>query len=395
MTAIEDVPRIGVIRTRGRGRAFLGWLVVAALVVAVALIAGNVVATSPAARGGLDPEGANGPGALALAEILRDQGVDVDVVRSRADAHAALRDDSILALSDPYALSDEAVGELLEPSHSTVFLSTSTRLLRLLEMGTATSAMTNTADATACGLTELSEVGEIRPGRLFTPAEGVTGCFSDSSGNAALLVDDRGGMRTAMIDGTGLFSNEFLAEDGNAALGIALLGQTGHVVWYVPSFQDSDIEGTTPDTLATFTPEWVTPAILLVLLAGITVILWRGRRFGPLVAETLPVTVRASETMHGRARLTAKAADAAHAAAALREGTLRRLARRLGLHARSRTEEIADATADRLRIPRADVRGLLLGPLPDSDTDLVDTARRLSDLEAAVDAAAPHERNTP
>ena len=129
--------------------------------------------------------------------------------------------------------------------------------------------------------------------------------------------------------------------------------------------------------------------------AGIVAGIWRGRRFGPLVAENLPVTVRASETMHGRARLTARAADAAHAAAALREGAAGRLARRLGLSARADAGETADAAADRLRIPRTEVRELLTGALPTADAELVPYARRLSDLESAVDAAVAAERGRP
>ncbi len=47
---------------------------------------------------------------------------------------------------------------------------------------------------------------------------------------------------------------------------------------------------------------------------GIAAAFWRGRRFGPLVVENLPVTVRASETMLGRARLYEKSrAQAARA----------------------------------------------------------------------------------
>jgi hypothetical protein len=190
-----------------------------------------------------------------------------------------------------------------------------------------------------------------------------------------------------------LFSNEHLADDGNAALALALLGQTGHIVWYVPSFADTDIEAQTSDTLASLTPPWVTPAILLLLLAGIVAGVARGQRFGPLVTETLPVTVRASETMHGRARLTAKAGDAPHAAAALRDGSLRRLAKRLGMGARSTPVEVADAASDRLRIPRGSLHDLLAGALPQNDSELVDVSRRLAELETAVDAAVHVERN--
>jgi hypothetical protein len=247
----------------------------------------------------------------------------------------------------------------------------------------------------SCDLPELAEVGTIQPDRLFIPSDDVTGCFTDTEGHAALLVDDRGGTRTVLIEGSRLFGNGHLAQDGNAALGLALLGQTDHVVWYVPSFADGDLEPEDPPTLGELTPGWVTPALVLLCVSGIAAAIWRGRRFGPLVAENLPVTVRASETMHGRARLTAKAADAPHAAAAIRDGAARRMARRLGLNDRSTPTEVADAVADRLRVPRAAVQQLLAGAPPLADSQLIDMARRLADLEDAVDAAVRTERSTP
>jgi hypothetical protein len=383
------------VRERGRLRSILGWAAITALVIVFALFVGSISMSAPGPRGALDPESADESGALALAELLRDQGVDITITRSRAEAAAALDADTTLVMADPFALSDEAVEDLVAPADRTIILSSATRLLRILELGENAPA-TSDADLRAqCDLPELENVGDVHPDRFFTPAAGVTGCYLDDDGAAALLVDDSGDRRVALIEGSALLSNEHLAENGNAALGLALLGQGDDVVWYVPSFEDSDIEAQSTDTLATLTPPWVTPAILLLLLAGIVAGISRGRRFGPLVAETLPVTVRASETMHGRARLTAKAADAAHAAAALRDGSLRRLAARLGLTARSAPSEIADAASDRLRIPRGSLHQLLDGPLPAGDAELIDTARRLAELEAAVDTAVHVERNTP
>ncbi|MFY9714237.1 MAG: DUF4350 domain-containing protein [Microbacterium sp.] len=389
MTLVDDdaaLPSTAV-RTRGRLRRVAGWALVALLVIVVALVALQVSATAPNAHGGLDPEGRNDSGTLALAEILRDQGVEVSVFRTRAEARAAVDDDdTTLVMSNPYTLSDEATLELIEPADRVVFLSTGTHLLRLLEIGETSSGSAGPTEAD-CSVEEFAAVGSIRPDRLFEPADGVEGCFGNAGGSA-VLVDDRGDHRIAAVEGTKLFSNAYLAENGNAALALALLGQTERVVWYVPSFADSDLEGDAPQTLGTLTPGWVTPAILLLMIAGIAAAIWRGQRFGPLVAETLPVTVRASETMHGRARLTAKAADAPHAAEALREGSMRRLARRLGLTARAGVDEVADAAADRLRLPRGSLQELLGGPLPADDHGLIDLARRLSDLEASVEQSS-------
>ncbi|MDP3949824.1 DUF4350 domain-containing protein [Microbacterium sp.] len=393
--AAPDIAPSTAVRERGRLRSALWWVAIAALVIVFALFVGSITTSAPGARGALDPESADESGALALAELLRDQGIEITVTRTRAEATVALDADSTLVMADPFALSDQAVEDLVAPADRTVILSSASRLLRILDLGENAPAAFDADVSAQCDLPELANVGTVRPDRFFTPAAGVTGCYTDADGAAGLLVDDSGDRRVALIQGSALFSNEHLADNGNAALGLALLGQGDHVVWYVPSFEDSDIEAQSTDTLATLTPPWVTPAILLLLLAGVVAGISRGQRFGPLVAETLPVTVRASETMHGRARLTAKAADAAHAAEALRDGSLRRLAARLGLTTRSTPSEIADAASDRLRIPRGSLHQLLAGALPANDSELIDSARRLAELEAAVDAAVHVERNTP
>lgn len=386
MTSTEQsgVPATAERRPR-RTKSIVGWLILVVLVVLVVFVAIRVSAAPPGEHGALDPEGRDDSGALALAEILRDQGVEVDIHRSRAEARAAVDEGTTLVMANPYTLTDGALETLMEPADRVVFLSTSSHLLSALRIG-ENAPGTRAAVTAGCDVPEFAEVGTIRADRLFAPAAEVEGCFGDADG-AAVLIDDRGGDRVAVVEGTRLFSNAYLAENGNAALALALLGQTERVVWYVPSFSDSDIEGKSVDTLGSLTPPWVTPAILLLLLAGVAASIWRGQRFGPLVAETLPVTVRASETMHGRARLTARAADAAHAAEALRDGAQRRLARRLGLAVHAGADEVADAASDRLRIPRGTLQTLLAGPLPTDDAALVDLARRLDELEAAVETS--------
>jgi hypothetical protein len=166
----------------------------------------------------------------------------------------------------------------------------------------------------------------------------------------------------------------------------------------MPSIADSDLAAGDP-TLGELTPPWVSPVIVLLLVAGVAAAIWRGRRFGPLVAERLPVTVRAAETTEGRARLYAHARDAVHAADQLRIGALGRLGRMLGLGPSASAPEIADAAAARTGFDRGAVRGIRIDELPRTDADLVDLDRRLRSLEQAVHASVrPNderpERNT-
>ena len=376
-----------------RLRSLVGWAIVVVLVLGGVFVAIQVGVRMPDSRGALDPESVGDSGAMALAQVLEEQGVEVSVFRSRTEARAAVDENTTLVMANPYTLSDEGLTELIEPADRVVFLSSSTHLLALLDLG-ENATPDSSPVAAECAAPEFADVGTIRPDRLFAPDDGVEGCFGTDEAAAVLIDDAADGTTRIAVEGARLFSNAYLADDGNAALGLALLGQTDRVVWYVPSFDDTDIEGTTPDTLGSLTPGWVTPAILLLMIAGLAAALWRGQRFGPLVAETLPVTVRASETMHGRARLTAKAGDAAHAAEAIRDGSRRRLARRLGLAINAGPDEIADAAADRLRVPRGSLQELLAGPAPADDQSLIELARRLQELEDAVDASTIAIRRT-
>ncbi len=378
----------------GRGRRVLGWILVIALLLGVGLLSMRFLVTDPDLTGTLNPESPGPSGAKALAALVRDQGVDVEVTRSRFGAADALDSDTTLVLTDPYPLSDEAAKTLIDSADRVVLLTSSARMLRLLGLGEDAPVESGTVDA-QCGIPEFARIGRIDAERMFTPASGVDGCFREPSGASAVLRADVDGRTITLVEGTHLLSNEALAENGNAALGLALLAQQDHLVWYVPSFADGDIAAGDGDTLGDLTPEWLSPVILLLLVAGIAAIVWRGRRFGPLVAESLPVTVRAAETMQGRARLTAKAADAAHAAAVIRTGTRTRLAARLALGPRASVPEIADAASDRLRIPRASLYDLLGGPPPQSDNELIELARRLAELETAIDDTVRTERNRP
>jgi hypothetical protein len=119
-------------------------------------------------------------------------------------------------------------------------------------------------------------------------------------------------------------------------------------------------------------------------LAVLLIALWKGRRIGPLVAEELPVVVRASETVEGRGRLYRSRRARDRAAQALRAATLQRLLPRLGLSADTSAPAVVIAAAQRSRFHAESVRHILFGPSPASDADLVQLARTLDDIERQV-----------
>jgi len=379
-----------------RRRALGGWAIIVVVLVGVGLV-GVVIAGLGQWRthGPLDPESAGPDGTRALAEILRDRGVGVSVVRDRATAERrAAEPGTTLVLPDDPTLSDDAFSRLAAAADDVVVPDPHARGIRLLFPGARPAGVGPAAPvAPGCGLPEAERAGSIVPGAVFAPAGGAVACYPAEGGHA-LLVSDADGRRIAAIDGGALFDNAHLAENGNAALAIGLLGRTPSVVWFVPDLADSDL-APGDATLGDVTPPWVTPAIALLLVAVLAAALWRGRRFGPLVAESLPVSVRANETAEGRARLYARSRDAAHAAHALRAGTLARLRTRLGLGAAADAGAVASAAASRTGLPLPRVRALLVDEPPTDDRALLALAEGLDALESAADAASRPERNTP
>ncbi|WP_281534104.1 hypothetical protein [Cryobacterium breve] len=148
------------------------------------------------------------------------------------------------------------------------------------------------------------------------------------------------------------------------------------------------------------TPGWVTPTILLLAVVFLAAAVWQGRRLGPLVAENLPVTVRASETMEGRARLYARGNARLRALDSLRVATVQRLAARVGLSRLASLDDVVLAVSALTGRAPAEVRFVLVDGVPATDRDLVAQSDRLQDLERAVIAAsglpaAPQASATP
>ena len=127
-------------------------------------------------------------------------------------------------------------------------------------------------------------------------------------------------------------TNGGLLQEGNAALAMNLAGDRQRVIWYAPQQVEGEIRLQGIE-LTDLIPDAVTWIVLQLCLVVLLLALWQGRRVGPLVAEDLPVVVRASETVEGRGRLYRSRRARDRAAEALRTATLQRLLPRLGLAA--------------------------------------------------------------
>ena len=335
-------------------------------------------------RDRLDPESVGPGGTAALVAILREQGIAVTVTRDRAETLRLLgAAPTTLVLADSPILGDDALREILEAATDIVLVDPRARGVELLFPG-ATAGGVAPAEAVPpdCDEDSAMRAGALIPGRLLVPgASDAIACYPAGDG-FGLLVGTDDDRRVSAFDGRDLITNDSLASDGNAALALNLMGRLPDLVWYVPALTDSDVA--TEPTLGELTPGWVTPAIVLLGASAVAAALWRGRRFGPLVVERLPVTARATETMEGRGRLYEHGGDTVHAADALRLGTLERLRRALALPPAAGAVQIADASADLAGISHRAARNLLIEDEPRGERELLALSDGLRSLEAAV-----------
>ena len=376
------------------------WIALASLAVLVAVAS---LAVSGAARQGdaLAPDNAAPGGTQALARVLEAQGVEVTLATTLAGARAAVGDgeDTTLVLgATSDRLDDDRLAEVGRLATRTVLLAPDFRTLQAIAPDVAAGGAAESADRAldaVCALPAARAAGSVPDDApvfryLGDDASAAVTCFPDDTGDAFALLEVPAalapGGTVTVLGADPILTNDRVAEQGSAALALGVLGERPRLVWYTPSPDDAATDA--PPTLGELTPGWVTPAILLLGTAALAAAVWRGRRFGPLVVERLPVVVRADETAEGRARLYQRADARGHALDALRVGTVDRLASTLALGRLASVDDVVAASAAALREDPAAVRRLLLDDRPRTDRDLVDLAGRLAALERRVARAA-------
>jgi hypothetical protein len=383
--------RVVTPRARTVARRGLFWAGVAG--VCLVVVALTLLLTRGGASNGLplDPASAAPTGTKAVAEVLRNQGVDVILPDGFDEAMTASSvPGSTLAVYDPSGyLAGDRLTELASEAGDVVLLSPGFRHLQALvpDVRAAGPADPDESLDAECDQDAARRAGTISPGPTFAFPDDTTatGCFPADTGGFGLLSIPDAGDTLWILGPSELLTNDAVILHGNAALGLGLLGRTDRLVWYLPSI--ADVEASGPPSLAELTPNWLVPVTSLLGITVLVAMFWRGRRFGPLVAEDLPVTVPAGETMEGRSRLYQRSAARTRAVDALRIGAVGRLGNALGLSRHASVAEVSDAVASALGRDPREVRGILLDILPSSEREVVALSDALRDLEAAVAVA--------
>lgn len=358
------------------------WIGAAAIVV-VAVAVLTVWLTEPRPGGPMDPSSTSSDGAHALVALLRDQGVEVEVADTAADAARLARADSLLLVAQTYYLYDSALLDQLAKAPGDLLLVEPTSQTReALAPAVRTTDKGSVGGEPKCDLREANRAGSVWFGPSNTYQVSPAGSDATSCYDGA-LVRYRDAHRTITVVGTSEFlTNSTLLRDGNAALAMNLAGAKPRLVWYAPQHSEGQHHGAA--SIFDLIPDRVGWIVWQLGLVVALVALWKGRRLGPLVAERLPVVVRASETVEGRGRLYRSRRARDRAADALRTATLQRLTPRLGLGTNTEPAAIVGAVSARQGGDPMTVQHTLFGPPPATDADLVHLAHALDDIERQV-----------
>lgn len=376
-------------------RRSLFWIGIATIIVIIAtiglLFAGSIAGTGqPLGPGNPAPEGTK-----ALARVLEQQGVDVTVTDG-LDATADAIDDAAgttLLVHDPDAiLTEEQWERAADLADTLVLVDPGFEALTVIAPDVYQAGIVDEGTVEAgCGFAPAQTAGTITRGgsgfRTDEDAEqgagdrGLTTCFDSGDDTFSLIRLDEGAKSITVFGATDTLTNGRIVEKGNAALALGLLGSQPALVWYTPGLDDYD---DAPATVADFAPGWVFPVSLTLVLIFIAIAIWRGRRFGPLIVENLPVTVRSSETMLGRARLYERSSARLHAIDTLRIGTIDRLSKLVGLPRLATVDEVVRSVAALSGPQEPQVRMLLVDAIPQNDRHLIELSDQLLLLEGAV-----------
>jgi hypothetical protein len=376
--------------TRARGVVFG---VVLLLVGAVTL----AVINSGTQRGGLDPRSADPRGSRAVATLLAERGVSTRVVTTVAGASAAADADTTLLIVVPDLLTDRQQEQLRAATESsggrTVLVAPGSPSVGTLAPGvTADPALSfHSKLSPDCDLPAAQRAGTADTGgfRYDTTATDADACYpSDGLPTLVRVPAVTGNGDTVVLGAPDILYNDRLDEHGNASLALQLLGSRPHLVWYLPSLSDGSRTDSGERGFFDLLPSGWLWATLQLFFAAVLAAFWRARRFGPLVPERLPVAIRASETVEGRARLYRKTNARDRAAGALRSTTRTRLAPLVGVPVpQAHTPEALLPALSAHLHDHGDgqsLHSLLFGPPPGDDAALISLADQLDALEREV-----------
>ncbi|MDO4665771.1 MAG: hypothetical protein Q4A71_06185 [Actinomycetaceae bacterium] len=290
----------------------------------------------------LDPENPHPPGAKALAVVLARHGISIQIAHNESQLKELVEKPgkkTLFFTGNSYYYGNghshiiphlvKQVDRLVYANLDTPALESNGLNLDVVPVGGAVAAKA------ACPHTVFGKAKKTSPNDwAFSPDTALKipyiPCLDDGYGLAgAVYRPASSGTPETIVVASGLiFQNSTIAEDDNAAAALSLLSAHPTLIWYVPS---SAATITTVDEEKSLWPQWYPQALLLAEVGIVLFLLAKGRRFGRLAKEPLPVVVKATETTKSLGALYEKSGDRKRALGKLQAQTRTELEKLLSL----------------------------------------------------------------
>lgn len=331
----------------------------------------------------LSPNNPGPRGAMALAQVLQQKGVNVRNIYTTRDV-AQLGEDDLLVVTGVADLTDKHISSLMKsPRTNLLFLGTFAQTNRLEPYAVAVGESTPDGVAPRCKLPAAFEAGPLHGSRgslkpLRTPE---AACYQVAPEKYAYLQFQRpGGLRVSFLADAAAAENREITQNSQAAFLLNLMLPAKNVGWIVGStFQlpsGHDAGSGTADVI----PPAMTRALILFFVALLVLALAKGRRLGRVITEVVPVVVHGAETVYGRARMYRIHGAFETAARHARGFTARRLGERLHLARGISAEQLCERVAELTGMPESRVHEALAGFPPRTGAELVNLLKNLNSL---------------
>lgn len=363
-----------------RGRVVITGIVVCLLTVLV----GAVVLTPRTSSEPLDPASPGPDGSRAVAQVLGQRGVDVTIAHRVGDFSSDEVRGATLVITRPQLLAARTVQRTMAMAANArrvVIVDADPSTVKALGLPVSQVDPLETEPVSRCAVPWLKglRLSFADLGYRLTDVGRV--CFGEGGQGALAVLPAEGRAPEIVLLGShAVLANKTVVDADNAAIILRTLGSSDHLVWFAPTLATGDSDAAQGPKW----PGWFHPAVWLGAAVILVVMVWRGRRFGRLVPEPLPVVVPAGETTRSRGQLYRKAHDHARASAVLRQATRMRLARYLGLAPNGRPETLVDRTARAAEHDPRQVADLLYGTDPPDEDAMTSLAQDLQQLERQV-----------
>lgn len=342
-----------------RGRWVIGGLVLLAVFSFL-----SAVLRAPTDDVNLSIRNPKGSGAMALAEVLRHQGVLVSDLYSVRDLESYSAKDTVV-ITNTNQIDDATLREILHTPTNLLIIGTLAQEKRFDPYVQSVPAGSPKEIKAQCDFpgakaarTISSSRGSLRPLRQPEAA-----CFPLQDNAFAYASFKRPeGFRLALLSEDSLARNDTITAAGNAALLLNLLSSSPRVGWVNgTTFQQGvDQNGQAQPLL----PDFFLIALVYLFVAAFVFTLAQGRRLGRVVPEELPVVVHGAEAVYGRGHLYEKSGAVAAAARKAREYTARRLGTALHIPTPTTPPVMVREVSQYTGVDESQVYDLLYGEVP-------------------------------